>query len=299
MAFVDPCDVSSSTKGKGPVLKGIFGLVLRILRKRSGTRGGGAVRRISYAIYRASNNPGYNFADNGELNVLQTLGAIPGSRTVLDVGANSGHWTKACIEVLGQSATVHSFEPSERIFKKLKSNIGGLENVIPYQIGLSATDCEMEIMVSDSVSEKSSVETATVLALHPHITDYRREKQHFVRGDEFCTDHGLKHVHFLKIDTEGHDLQVLSGFDGMITRGKIDIIQFEYNRMNIFTKSMLSDFYDFLNRTCTNDEYLVGRIYPQGVLFKTYSVYDENFVDGNFLAVRKTLVDLVDRLGVK
>jgi len=274
-------------------LSSAFVFVLRTIRKHSGKPIGRAIQRLSYAIYRASNNPGYHFADNGELHTLQAFSSDPGHKTVLDVGANIGEWSKACVDIFGVRANVYAFEPSDRSFEKLRLNTRDQENIRPFQIGFSATDCELDILVSNSVPEKSSVEAASAKATSPKIEDFRKEKQHFVRGDGFCRDQDLEHIHFLKIDTEGHDLQVLAGFERMIANEKVDVIQFEYNRLNIFTKFTLNDFYKMLNEQFTRNGYLIGRMYPSGVFFKPYSVYDENFVDGNFLAVRAALPDLV------
>ncbi len=188
---------------------------------------------------------------------------------------------------------MYAFEPSNSSFEKLRLNTKDLGNIFPFQMGLSATDCELDILVSDSVPQKSSVEAESAKATSPQIDDYRKERQRFVRGEVFCRDQGLEHIHFLKVDTEGHDLQVLAGFERMIANGSVDVIQFEYNRLNIFTKYTLHDFYNMLNENFTQCGYSIGRIYPSGVLFKSYSVYDENFVDGNFLAVRTALPDLV------
>lgn len=271
--------------------------VLRHVRKHSGTRIGLAIQRVALAVYRESCNPGYHFADNGELRVLEAFAAAEHPSTVLDVGANHGHWSSSCVALLGKRATVYAFEPSTGAFDRLRSSTRELTNVHPFQIGLSGTDCEMDILVSDSVSEKSSVEAETATTLHAHISDFRRERQRFVRGDGFCLEQGIEHIDLLKVDTEGHDLQVLAGFKSMISRGQVGAIQFEYNRMNIFTKYMLHEFYDYLNNKCTNDGYVIGRIYPKNVGFKPYSVHDENFVDGNFLAIRTGLTDLIARLG--
>lgn len=279
-------------------MSGLFRFALRAVRNHSGTRLGQAIQRASYAVYRASNNPGYNFADNGELNVLREFGALPGEPIVMDVGANNGHWSTECVRVLGNRATVHAFEPGRRVFEKLKKTAEGAANIHAYQLGLSSANVEMNIMVSDSVPEKSSVEIQSAKSVSPHLSDYHEETQKFVTGDWFCEEHGLERIDFLKVDTEGHDYQVLIGLEKMISTGRVDVIQFEYNRLNIYTKSLLQDFDTFLNTTCCESGYMIGRIYPNGVLFKQYSVYDENFIDGNFLAVRTELSNLITRLAL-
>ncbi len=275
----------------------VFRRALRFVRRHSGTRFGLAVQRIALAVYRESCNPGYSFAENGELRVIEALNAFERDITIFDVGANVGHWSSACIAQLGSRATVYAFEPANRSFNRLRSATQGLKNVHACQIGLSSSECEMDILVSDSIPEKASVEAASATALHAHISDFQGERQRFVRGDGFCEEHGIERINLLKIDTEGHDLKVLLGFERMLGQGRVDAIQFEYNRLNIFTKCMLHDFYSFLNETCTRDGYRIGRVYPRGVCFKQYSTHDENFVDGNFLAVRADLSELIARAG--
>ncbi|OEJ64165.1 hypothetical protein BEN30_17005 [Magnetovibrio blakemorei] len=217
---------------------------------------------------------------------------------VFDVGANTGHWSSACAQLFDEETNIYAFEPGLITFGKLKQYLKHKNNIHVFQIGLSKSDGEMEIMISDSVSEKSSVEVTSASALLPHIKDFRKETQKFVRGDVFCSDLGINHIDFLKVDTEGHDFHVVSGFGDMIKNKEIDVIQFEYNRLNIFTKIMLRDFYVLLNEELTDKGFCIGRIYPGGVWFKEYSVYDENFVDGNFLAVRINRTDLISVLSV-
>lgn len=45
--------------------------------------------------------------------------------------------------------------------------------------------------------------------------------------DEFCQAQGIEHVNFLKVDTEGFDLEVLMGAVGLLGRNAIDVIQVE------------------------------------------------------------------------
>jgi hypothetical protein len=45
--------------------------------------------------------------------------------------------------------------------------------------------------------------------------------------DGFASRHGVEHIDLLKIDTEGHDLEVLKGAAGMLDRNAISIIQVE------------------------------------------------------------------------
>ena len=171
-----------------------------------------------------------------------------------------------------------------------------MRNIISVQSGLSDVACSLSLVVNCRASEKSSVEQINLSELAFPDSSFQTEMHDFVRGDEFFKQHVVKRISFLKIDTEGHDLKVLKGFSEMISHGRVDVIQFEYNRLNIAVKAMLLDFYRLLNAELTTNGYAIGRIYPRGVHFKPYQPSDENFIDGNIVAVRLELTALIDQL---
>jgi len=78
----------------------------------------------------------------------------------------------------------------------------------------------------------------------------------------------------------------------MLDAGRIDVIQFEYGKVNIITHFLLRDFYEFLEPR----GYLVGRLFPDFVDFRAYALEDEDFSGPNYVAVRKTRSDIVDAL---
>ena len=47
--------------------------------------------------------------------------------------------------------------------------------------------------------------------------------------DTFVEQHGIKNIDFLKIDTEGFELEVLQGAKQLLSEGKIGTVIFEYN----------------------------------------------------------------------
>ena len=48
--------------------------------------------------------------------------------------------------------------------------------------------------------------------------------------DLFMQTHGIQHVHFVSIDTEGEDPLVLRGMSAALASKRIDVVEFEYNR---------------------------------------------------------------------
>jgi len=55
---------------------------------------------------------------------------------------------------------------------------------------------------------------------------------HYMSGlalDTYVQQEGLRHIHFVSIDTEGHDALVLEGLKESLERGAIDVLEFEFN----------------------------------------------------------------------
>jgi hypothetical protein len=64
--------------------------------------------------------------------------------------------------------------------------------------------------------------------------------------DTFSRDHDISIIHLLKIDTEGHELEVLKGAANMLRENRIRAIQFEFNEMNVVSRVFFKDFCDLL-----------------------------------------------------
>lgn len=254
------------------------------------------IRDIAYAIYRSANNPSYQMMTNGELRAIGIISKFFDRKTFFDVGANVGQWSVLAAKSFERDGYVYSFEPCGRTYESLLCNTNGLSSVKCFNVGLSNSTQSMDILFSGKNPEKSSVEGYGVRSLNKKIEDYEAETQSFMRGDEFCENNSIEEISFLKIDTEGHDFKVLEGFSGMLRAGKIHAIQFEYNRLNIYAKILLHDFYELLNPPSSPETFCIGRIFPQSVRFKEYDPLDENFIDGNFLAVRRAFGPLIDEM---
>jgi hypothetical protein len=67
------------------------------------------------------------------------------------------------------------------------------------------------------------------------------------RLDEFCGRNSIREIGFLKVDTEGYDLEVLKGATALFNQGRIGIVQLEagMNPQNDLHVP-LRDFMDFL-----------------------------------------------------
>lgn len=242
-------------------------------------------RRIMWAY----NNEDVNIATNGERWLLRQLGKR-GLTTVFDVGANVGDWV-ADVLAHSSSATVYCYEAIPTTFAELTANIRDPRAHL-FNKALSGEAGELEF----NASEMSVV--SSVYDVHKFDSALKLTKVTVpaVTGDAECARLGLDRIDLLKVDTEGHDLDVLSGFTDTIGRGAVDIIQFEYNVFTLLARRGLFDFYDLLA-----ERYLLCRLLAGAVEVLSYERWLDNFDQSNWICIRKDFVtrELVDLLGIR
>ena len=133
------------------------------------------------------------------------------------------------------------------------------------------------------------------LTARPHVDEVETAEVTLRRGDEVMADLDLERIDFLKVDTEGHDLSVIQGFEGALHRGAVAAIQFEYNLFSIFSRTLLLDYYEYLAPL----GYTIGKIRPNGVHFVDYDVAEENWIGPDCVAVHRSRPDLSRSLATR
>jgi hypothetical protein len=75
--------------------------------------------------------------------------------------------------------------------------------------------------------------------------------------DEYCRQHKINRIDFIKIDVEGFELNVLKGGIILLTNKKIDVIQLEVNRALINSETSQQELISFVEQLeyifCTYD----------------------------------------------
>lgn len=64
--------------------------------------------------------------------------------------------------------------------------------------------------------------------------------------DALAEKHSLRHVAFLRLDLEGHELEALKGAEEMLERKPINAIAFEFGGCNIDSRTYIKDFWRLL-----------------------------------------------------
>lgn len=227
---------------------------------------------------------------NGEYLVLEKIKEyIKGRKGVIfDIGANVGAYTQKAASSLDYNLTIYAFEPIHNTYSRLCEVISEAEiaaNVKPNNIALSDKDGMEIIYLAGNLSGTNSLylrHAETLGVKQEHI-----EEVIVQRGDSFCTEKGIEHIDLIKIDTEGHEMAVLRGFESMLSNGKVDYIQFEYGGCWIDARMFLMDAFDYL----LPKGYKIGKIHPKRVeLLQAYDQRQETFAYANYLAIRSELL---------
>lgn len=242
------------------------------------------ISKIGKKINLAYENRNYDSKTNGENRVLKKLSQINIS-VVFDVGANIGSWSKEVLETLNDYSTIYAFEVIPNTYNQLKKNES--KRLKTYCLGLSSITKSSQFF-----SYEKSHELASFYSYKEHNEKPLVINVELMNGNEFLAKEKIESIDFLKIDTEGHDLEVLKGFEDTISRKRIRVIQFEYGRVNIVSKALLIDFYTFFKE----HNYIIGKIYPKTVDFRDYKFEHEDFIGPNYLAVHKDDLEIIELL---
>ncbi len=235
------------------------------------------------------NNIDFDFTRNGERLILSRLAKFS-PQIVFDVGANVGDWSVMASDAM-PTATVHGFEIAPPTHAAFVRSVQGRDRVVPHDYGLSNEEGEVEVAYFPNAS------TVTTTIMENKVFSDGKEviRVPVKTGDDICADLGIDEIFLLKIDVEGAEHFVLDGFKNMLSQGKINVIQFEYGMVSIYSGFFLKDMYALLEQY----GFAIGRLYRNGVEFKDYSpVEDEDLTGPNYIACRKDRPELLNALAV-
>ncbi len=136
---------------------------------------------------------------------------------LLDVGAHRGETVDQVHEVFPQ-CPIHAFEPVKSNFEVLSQRYDGVSNVRLYHTALGATEGEVEIVLQHDSQTHSLRHVAAAEA------GQRKESIRVMTLDGWVKSSGKPEANFLKIDTEGFEMEVLRGGESLLRSGAINWI---------------------------------------------------------------------------
>lgn len=235
-------------------------------------------RRLgSFLLNEACGDNNDDAVTNGEYAVLeQFIRSSKAPRIIFDVGANVGDWSRKFLSLAGAADSLIAFEPSPKTFQALESSLASDKRAQCINAALGEREGEAQLNVASDLSGTNSL----------HRRDFTGQSQtadvRIETGDAFSARKGIERIDFLKLDTEGHELAVLAGFQSMLQRRAIPLIQFEYGGTWLDARITLADAFTLLQL----HGYSIAKIYPRGLQFiDQYAQSLDTFQYANFLAM--------------
>src|SRR5579859_4190527 len=175
------------------------------------------------------------------LRQLSSLGAI----NVFDVGAHFGEFSTE-LRSLCPQARIWAFEPHPAAFLRL-SEAGAAAGFTSVNRGLSDQPGRLELYdYADRTTGTSHASMHPDVFRSVHHAEASSVVVEVTTVDDFMESERLSRLHLLKVDAEGHELAILRGAQRAIRSGAVDVIQFEFNEMNVTSRVFFKDFYEAL-----------------------------------------------------
>lgn len=191
-------------------------------------------------LYRAMK---YRYKDDiPELKYI--LNNINPGDSVLDIGTHKGgylHWLRKAV---GDNGSVIAFEPQPSLHQYVHDAIGtySYENITLYHAGVSSQESTLDLFIPKAEGLTS-----------PGATFEKRSDTkdgHFIKVPVLQLDKLLldreKPANFIKMDVEGHELQVFKGAYGILTVDRPKLI-FECENRHL-NDIKVEDVFDYLKR---------------------------------------------------
>ncbi len=221
----------------------------------------------------------YNDRVSGEAFLVRWVRTHFRPTTVFDVGANEGDYAR---QFAGwPQTTVHCFEPHPRTFGVLAQRTAQQANVRRHALALSdqAGEAQLYDHAQETGSQHATLFAEVITDLHGSAA--AASAVELTTLDAFLEKTGIERIGLLKIDTEGNELRVLHGAAAALRDRRIDVIHFEFNEMNVISRTFFRDFVQLL------PGYHLYRLLPKGLLPLRYDrpLKFELFAYQNLVAV--------------
>ena len=137
---------------------------------------------------------------------------------VFDVGANVGQ-SAVRFRAAYPDVDLHCFEPVHETYRVLSASLANDPRAHCHEIALGSQSGAARVHHGGS-SDRARID----------VTGVHDAKAATVSVDTltgFCAARGISGISYLKVDTEGHDLEVLRGGESLLADGSVDVVEVE------------------------------------------------------------------------
>jgi FkbM family methyltransferase len=185
-------------------------------------------------------------------------------RTIIDIGAHRGEFLESMLSI-NQNFKIYSLEPQSNIFSLLKKKYKNKKNIHLFNVAIS----NKPGIKSLNINIKSSTSTFSEYNQNSYwkkIKDFiltgsnassfiNTERVKTFTLDNFFYKNRLNQIDLLKIDTEGHEYQVLEG-SNIILKKNVKYILIEFHLSKIYKKYNKNKIENILRK---NNFYLIKK----------------------------------------
>ena len=164
-------------------------------------------------------------------------------RIVLDIGAHKGEFLNH-IKKIKSIRKVYSLEPQKNIFNELLKEIDN-KKFFAYNIAISNNNGKQKMQINDfsMTSTLSKLnEKSKYYKIKNLIIGNKKKKFEFIKTEKldfFTKKRKLKNIDLLKIDTEGHELNVVKSGLKTLKNTKYILVEFRQNDLYLNYSSSL------------------------------------------------------------
>jgi FkbM family methyltransferase len=223
---------------------------------------------------------GWHVEISGESDLVERFSNLDGHKTVIDVGAHQGEFTDLVLARLND-VTIHQFEPQESCAGVLKEKYEHNNKVIMNEFALSYKEGQGTIYYTEEGAGGASLTERELK--HSDATVEDNEQVEIDTLDGYASKENIDNIDLLKIDVEGHELDVLKGGRALFNNQKVMVCSFEFGGACIDTRTFLIDYFDFFEK----NGYNLYRLTPGGYLYPLpkYRETDEKFRTTIFVVI--------------
>ncbi len=187
----------------------------------------------------------YNFGDfflSGESNFLNQYLSSIDKPVIFDVGANAGSYSLLCQQIKLNSQ-IFCFEPHPQTFSLLRKKFQDNNKIKLFNLALSNKSGNFTLYdYHDNRNSRHATLCKNVIETVTNKATTKFEVKVYT-VDQIIIEQQISKIHLLKVDVEGHDLQVLQGAKSAIDNNIVQAIQFEFTKNNSTTKVFMKDLY--------------------------------------------------------
>ncbi len=215
----------------------------------------------------------------------QLYSQTDGALCVFDVGANRGEFLDDVlgpVDSAGIPLEIHAFEPARAAFQKLQERFGEHPGIHLNNLGLGSRAGESDLFSDAGGSALASLSHRRLD--HLGIDFSHTERVQIELLDDYCRRLHISRIDLLKLDVEGHELDVLEGARRMLSERRIRLVSFEFGGADIDSRTYFQDFWYFFR---DYDPARLNRITPSGLLVPLdhYRESFEQFRTSNYVVL--------------